>query len=80
MMQEDTKKAQVFLKIEDYKDIVDVSGIIKEKINDIDGALNRIKYIKSKEDSELASWKASLERTRKKIDDIDKELLKPDLS
>ena len=73
------KKADLFIKIEEYKDVIDIMGLIKEKINDIERVLNRIKEIKAREDSELASWKSSLEYTKTRIDEIDKNMLKLEL-
>ncbi len=71
--------ASVFIKIEAYKDVIDIMGLIKEKVPDIERALARITEIKAKEDAELASWKSSLESTEAKIADVNKSLFELEL-
>ena len=78
-MEESLGKAPVFIKIEQYKDVHEIVGVIKEKVNNIDKALARIKEIKTREDSELAAWKSSLQNAKAKISEIDDNLLDPDL-
>lgn len=72
-------KASVFVKIERYKDVYDILGVIKEKVANIDSALARIKEIKGKEDSELTAWKSLLQAAKVKISEIDNHLLEPEL-
>ena len=69
-------KAPLFIKIEEYADIVDVIGLIQNKISDIDKTLEKIRDIKSREDSELASWKSSLDYTKARIEEIDPTAMK----
>jgi len=78
-MEEALEKAPVFIKIEKYKDVIGIMGLIKEKIANVDKALARIKEIKAKEDAELSSWKASLQTTETKINEVDKSLFEPEL-
>ncbi len=65
------EKAPIFIKIEGSKDVI---GLINKKIDDVDQLLARIEEIKAREDSELASWKSSLEYTKTRIDEIDQGL------
>ena len=78
-MEEALEKAPIFIKIEEYKDFINFVGLIKEKIEEINKALTKIKEIKKKEDEELASWKSSLTTTETKINEVNKSLFEPEL-
>lgn len=66
--------AKVFIKIDDYKDVVDIIGLIKEKIDESKAILGRLEELKSQEDSELELWNATLENIKNKVDSIDEAL------
>lgn len=73
------QKAPVFVKIEDYKDITEIMGLIKEKLDQARFLLNKINEIKKQEDAELANWSKELEEVRKRVYEIDHLLLEPEL-
>ncbi|MFH1053316.1 MAG: hypothetical protein V1740_02755 [Candidatus Woesearchaeota archaeon] len=73
-----SRKADVFIKIEEYKDILDIINIIQSKIKHARGVLNRVNELKNQEDSELEDWKISLDEVEKRIEFIDKVLLEPE--
>lgn len=66
--------AKVFIKIEDYKDVVDIIGLIKEKIDESKSILGRLEELKNQEDSELEMWNATLENIKNRVDSIDEAL------
>lgn len=66
--------AKVFIKIEDYKDVVDIIGLIKEKIDESKSILGRLEELKNQEDSELDMWNATLENIKNRVDSIDEAL------
>ena len=68
----------VFVKIEDYKDVLDVVNIIKNKIDDARKTLEKIKELKNDEDAELEVWNNSLNEIERKVDFIDKTLFEPE--
>ena len=68
----------VFVKIEDYKDVIDIMEIIKSKINEANDVLNNIKQLKSQEDSELEAWSANLEDVERKVAYVDRALFEPE--
>lgn len=70
-------EAQVFVKIEEYKDVLHTIGLIKEKISDAKGTLGKIKELKDKEDAELGSWGSKLSEIETKIEGIDHILFEP---
>ena len=71
--------APVFVKITDYKDILDITDIIKKKIKDARETLQRIKDIKEEEDKELLEWGQSIDEITDKVDFITKSLFEPNL-
>ncbi len=68
----------VFVRIEEYKDVLDVLELIKNKIVQANGVLGKINELKNEEDSELDIWKTNLEEIEKKIDEIDSSLIEPE--
>ncbi len=70
-------EAQVFVKIDNYKDALHTVGIIKEKLNEARDTLSKIKELKQQEDSELEGWDAKLSEIESKIGGIDHILFEP---
>ncbi len=73
-----TGEMPVFVKIEEYKDVLDVIELIKDKLVQANTLLGRVNELKNEEDSELERWKSNLEEIERKIDDIDNSLLEPE--
>jgi len=71
-------KAPVFIRVEDYRQVAKLMEQIRKKLDDIDKALEIIREIKKREDSEIASWKSSLITTEVNINEIDKTLFEPE--
>ena len=67
----------VFVKVEDYKDALDVMNMIRLKIEDAKKTLEKIQELKSEEDTELELWHTTLEEVERKVDFIDKTLSEP---
>ncbi len=72
------REMPVFVKIEDYKDVIDIIELIKNKVTDANKVLANIKNLKVKEDNELAEWNAKLENVEEKIEEIDRTLFEPE--
>jgi len=73
-----TGEAQVFVKIEDYKDTLELLGLIKEKVADAKKVLEDIHALKSDEDSELELWNSTLDEIEKRVENIDNALFEPE--
>ncbi len=74
----DKEGMPIFVRIEDYKDVLDIVGMLKTKIEEAKKTLAKIEELKEKEDSELAEWKAEIGDVEKKIDYIDHVLFEPE--
>ncbi|RJQ17324.1 hypothetical protein C4573_04705 [Candidatus Woesearchaeota archaeon] len=75
----DEEFAPVFVKINDYKDILDIVDVIKKKVKDAQETLNRINDLKDEEDRELEDWSAHLDQITAKIEYINKSLFEPNV-
>ena len=69
----------VYVKIGDYKDVLEVMGLIKDKISHAKAIIGKIKNLKEREDAELGSWSAKLESVEQKVSDLDAALLRTSL-
>lgn len=72
------KQAPVFVKVDDYKDVLDILDLVKNKINDAKKTLHEINELKNDEDSELATWATEIADIEKKVEFIDSTLLEPE--
>ena len=75
----DETKAPVFVKIDEYKDIMDIMTLMREKLRQAKFLLDKIAELKAQEDSELATWAKELEDVESRVSSIDKTLMEPSL-
>ena len=68
----------VFVKVHEYKEILDVLEMIKSKIRDIRNTLGEINTLRNEEDAELAMWNSTMNEIEKKIENIDKIMFEPE--
>lgn len=73
----DDFKAPVFVKVDEYKDIMDIVALMRDKITHAKLLLDRIAEQKTKEDNELASWAKELDGVEKSVSVIDRTLAEP---
>jgi hypothetical protein len=71
-------EAPVFVKIDDYKDVLDVLDLIKDKLGEAKRTLADINELKNDEDSEIELWSSTLNEIEKKLGDIDRTLFEPE--
>jgi hypothetical protein len=71
------KKLPVFIKINEYRDVIDTFELIKRKLKDAKALLAQLEDIKAKEEYELDTWQALLSDVDKKVSELDKILLAP---
>jgi predicted nuclease with TOPRIM domain len=77
-MEEKTGGANVFVKIDEYKDILDILELIKNKLNEAKETLGNLNELKNEEDSELELWNSTLSEIERKVENIDRSLLEPE--
>lgn len=66
------KNAPVFVKVTDYKELLDILDVMKQKIQTTQETLDKIKELKSQEDAEVKEWEKSLGEVGKRVAFIDK--------
>lgn len=71
-MKEQRTGAPVFVKVDEYKEILDVLELIKAKISEIRGTLSGINDLRSEEDGEVSMWNNTIDDIEKKLEEIDK--------
>ena len=67
----------VYVRIDEYKDVLDIMNMIRNKIDNAKEILNKINELKNEEDAELELWHTGLEEVERKIVFIDKTLFEP---
>ena len=77
-MEKLAKGSPIFVKIDEYKDILDVIALLKAKISEAKSILGKINEIKNVEDKEIETWANELEEVERKLYYIDRTLLEPE--
>ena len=71
------KDKNVFIKIEEYNDILDLIALLNEKVKEARTILGKLNDLKNQEDNELMAWKNSLDEVERKLKYIDQSLFEP---
>jgi hypothetical protein len=71
------KGAPVFVKVDDYKDVLELVDLIKAKLVEARDTINNLYELKNEEDAELDLWNTEIEEIERKINFIDKSLFEP---
>jgi len=74
----DGKKADIFIKIEEYREVIDVLELLQHKMKQARMLLRKINDTKLQEDAELEEWNAAINDIESKISLIDRSLLEPE--
>ncbi|MBW2979293.1 hypothetical protein DRZ77_01115 [Candidatus Woesearchaeota archaeon] len=69
----------VYVKVDEYKDVLDLLNMIKNKLAEAKELLSRINELKNEEDAELELWHSGIEEIEKKIEFVDKALFRPSM-
>ena len=68
----------VFVRIDNYNDVLDVIQLIRSKLDEAKTTLNKINELKDQEDNEIELWENELEEIERKTKFIDKSLFEPE--
>ncbi len=72
------RQAPVFVKVDEYKDVLDILDLVKNKIRSAKDAIREINDLKNQEDSEIALWANEIADIERKVEFIDQTLLEPE--
>lgn len=67
----------IFVRIEEYRDVLDVVAMIKNKMEEAKELLHKINELKNEEDRELERWQQGLDAVERRMTYIDKSLFEP---
>lgn len=65
------KNVPVFVKINDYKEVLDIVDVMKQKLKETHESLEKIKMLKAEEDRELQEWERNVSEIHKRLAFID---------
>ncbi len=68
----------VFVKIDEYDNVLELVKAIQKRIGDAKETLTKIHDLKNEEDHQLEMWQNSLAEVEKKIEFIDHSLSQPE--
>lgn len=68
----------LFIKVEHYKELLDIMDFIKARISDIEKDIENLKSLRDKEANEIESWSSRLEEVKAKLDSIYGEVFTPE--
>lgn len=77
-MNETRETMPIYVKIDEYKDVLDIMNMIKSKLNDARKILGKINDLKNEEDAELELWHTGLDEVERKVEFVDKTLFEPE--
>lgn len=79
MEQTHIQGAPIFVKVDDYKDVLETMQAIKARLYDAKEVLAKISELKSEEDQELQMWDNDFLEIERKLENLEKELTNPDV-
>lgn len=68
----------VFVKMDNYKEVVEVVNMIKSKIEDAKRTLSKISELRNEEGAEVDLWHTTIEEIQKKVELVDRTLAEPE--
>lgn len=72
-------KAPVFIKIDEYRQVVELLAQIKDKVQQARGLLQKLTDLKNQEDEQLANWSKELDDVEQKVNEVDKAIVEPEV-
>ncbi|MFC1774854.1 hypothetical protein ACFLZN_00885 [Nanoarchaeota archaeon] len=66
----------IFVKVDDYKDIVDILALTREKVSQAKHILSKINELKGKEDEIISGWESKISDVEQNVNEIDDSLSK----
>ena len=65
---------QIFIKVEENKEVLDLIEVMKKKLEDIKANFDQIELLKKEEEDLMASWKENIKKAEERIVTIDKNI------
>lgn len=68
----------LFIRIEEYKDVLDTMNLLKRKIEEAKSTIDKIQALQMDEAREIEEWKSNIDDVEQKVDFIDNTLFDPE--
>lgn len=65
------KNLPVFVKINDYKEVLDLVDVMRQKLKETNRTLEKVKLLKSEEDKELQEWEKNMTEISRRLAFVD---------
>tara|TARA_Y100000310_G_C20626072_1_gene785958 strand:- start:666 stop:893 length:228 start_codon:yes stop_codon:yes gene_type:complete len=72
------EKMPVFVKIEEYEEVVNTTATLKARLASAMETLNKINQLKQEEDAQLQSWQSALSEIENRVSTIENSLHEPE--
>lgn len=73
----DDQRAPVFVKVEEYKSILQLLDGIKQRLAQAKSLLATVNELKQQEDQQLEAWARDIDDVEERLNSVDKSLLEP---
>ena len=64
----------VFVKIDKYKEILDIVEVINKKVVNVKQLLSQLEELKSKEEEEIMNWEKNMDEITQKLESLQEEM------
>ncbi|MGE0793248.1 MAG: hypothetical protein AB7V77_03675 [Candidatus Woesearchaeota archaeon] len=72
------KSNNVFVKVEEYDNILDMIDVFRKKLDEVKTTLNKIELLREEEQAELNTWRSNINEVELKVDEVNKSLFEPE--
>jgi chromosome segregation ATPase len=73
----DDQRAPVFVKVDEYKSILDLLDTVRQRLSQAKELLARVNELKQQEDQQIESWARDIDDVEERLSSISKSLLEP---
>lgn len=73
----DDQRVPVFVKVDEYKSIIDLLDAVRQKLNQARTLLARVNELKQQEDAQIEAWSRDMDDVEERLSSISKSLLEP---
>ncbi len=69
------KDKAVFVRLDEFKDILDIVALTRQKLDELKGVLGRIEEAKAREDASLEGWRTMLKDIEGRLEGVQAKLV-----
>jgi hypothetical protein len=73
----DDQKAPVFVKVDEYKSMLDLLDAVRQKLGQARSLIARVSELKQQEDAQIEAWARDMDDVEERLSSISKSLLEP---